>query len=938
MGLRADNFSSAMSHKPGSIAVAKPSPKECSALQMDNQQSIQTLPSRSGQPQSAPFVLDMGPGSTRHVADIFIQHNVPVWRISLSLGAQHDLSCNSVFEQVLRIAFSGMIFLCFCCLPPTASDAMCCRAIQILQAVYRAGGHVCLEQAPNSGRWRHEPVQNFLREIAAKCCLVPACMYQLPCDQHWMFAASMACLLPIAGTCEHERHSDVPADWIAEYPATLATAIVDLCLPMARMVLRDQKISLFDLSFQMIQLPEKGWDTGPTSRVDGGGYTSVPDWSCPPHGAQNRLDQLRKIWINYIAHHNLLPALRQGLETRSAEPFFAHHHIANLRSLTNKWWSAAAQDDAVLDWTIPAGQPYALFALHKLSVFLQDPDSALWPCLQQGVPTGFHNDIPPSNIWHSTEQVAETSPLQIHLDNWRSAEDDPLLLEQLVQAELDANWLQEYPSLDAIQQEWGTDVALGKLALVKADGRKARLVLDSTICKTNNNCNVTEHTECPTLHSVRSAFPLRGRCGPMAGFILDIHAAHKTIRVKREERGLLALRVKDRYFVYKTCPFGATFSAYWFSRLGSFFVRTWHELLHIKHALWLFVDDLLLMQDMNVLELSAMLILCFCLVFGVPLSWHKLRLHRVVTWIGWQFDFYRGSISIPAPKLDKLTALLSTILGHRHVNRRDLQKLLGLLQWFAQLFKHIKPWLQSLYLDLHRPVASSYSMALDQWPTIAAFLTDDLVFHTAPAHTAIRVGSKLLSARHHNLSCKQDLHQVPVGHRRLWLRIADPNSSKQKLTAVSVATLQFLLTWCHSLPQELPLRPPGLAHIEAASDAMAAGDVSAIGGYIRLPDNIFWFSERFHVTDFQQFNIPMQSEAQKDIISYETLAQLALLVLCARCFGHARLRLRIPSWSDNTATESSINNMYTSKLPLAFFCRNWLFGLPFLAWNLTPRT
>ena len=239
--------------------------------------------------------------------------------------------------------------------------------------LYRAGGHVCLEQAPNSGRWRHEPVQNFLREIAAKCCLVPACMYQLPCDQHWMFAASMACLLPIAGTCEYERHSDVPADWIAEYPATLATAIVDLCLPMARMVLRDQKISLFDLSFQMIQLPEKGWDTGPTSRVDGGGYTYVPDWSCPPHGAQNRLDQLRKIWINYIAHHNLLPAFRQGLETRSAEPFFAHHHIANLRSLTNKWWSAAAQDDAVLDWTIPAGQPYALFALHKLSVFFARP-------------------------------------------------------------------------------------------------------------------------------------------------------------------------------------------------------------------------------------------------------------------------------------------------------------------------------------------------------------------------------------------------------------------------------------------------------------------------------------------------------------------------------------------------------------------------------------
>eukprot|EP00435_Cladocopium_sp_Y103_P061476 s365_g23.t1 len=779
--------------------------------------------------------------------------------------------------------------------------------------------------APNSDRWCHEQVQNFLREIAATCCLVPACVYQLPCNHKWMFAASMACLLPLAGICEHNMDTDMLDEWLADYPDSLATAIVDLCLPMAQIVLRDHTVAILDLSVEVIRLPEKGWDIGPTSRVDGGGYTSVPDWSRPPHGAQNRLGELRQIWVNYIAQHNLLQCFRQGLATQSAEPFFAPHHITNLRQLTDLWWAAISPGDSALDWTIPADQPYALFALHKLSDFLQDPDSALWTCLQHGVPTGFHNDIPPSNVWHSTEQIAEDHPLQIHLDNWRSAEEDPLLLEQLVQAEVDAGWLQEFPSLDAIQQEWGADVALGKLAIVKADGRKARLVLDSSICNTNNNCNVQEHTECLTLQSVRSAFPLRGRCGPLAGFILDIHAAHKTIRVKHEERGLLALRATNRYFVYKICPFGATFSAFWFSCLGSFLVRAWHELLHIKHALFLFVDDLLLMQEISVLELSAILILCFCLVFGVPLSWHKLRLAGEVTWIGWNFNFYRGSISIPAPKLDKLTALLSAILGHRHVHRRDLHKLLGLLQWFAQLFKHIKPWLQSLYLDLYRPVASSFSIASDQWPTIAAFLTDDLVFHTVPTHTAIRVGSKLLSARHHNLSCKQDLHHVPVGHRRLWLRIADPNSSKRKLTAVSVATLQFLLAWCHALPQELPLRPPELAHIEAAADAMAAGDVAAIGGYIRFAGNIFWFSERFHVIDFKQFNIPMQSEAQKDIISYETLAQLALLVLCARCFGHARLRIRIPSWSDNTATESSVNRMYTSKLPLALFLQKLVF-------------
>ena len=67
------------------------------------------------------------------------------------------------------------------------------------------------------------------------------------------------------------------------------------------------------------------------------------------------------------------------------------------------------------------------------------------------------------------------------------------------------------------------------------------------------------------------------------------------------------------------------------------------------------------------------------------------------------------------------------------------------------------------------------------------------------------------------------------------------------------------------------------------------------------------------------------SNKKHKIISYELLAQLALLVLCARCFGHARLRICIPSWSDNTATESAVNSMYTSKLHLALFLQKVAF-------------
>ena len=56
-----------------------------------------------------------------------------------------------------------------------------------------------------------------------------------------------------------------------------------------------------------------------------------------------------------------------------------------------------------------------------------------------------------------------------------------------------------------------------------------------------------------------------------------------------------------------------------------------------------------------------------------------------------------------------------------------------------------------------------------------------------------------------------------------------------------------------------------------------------------------------------------------DISSYETLAQGFLLVLLLRTISGGRLRVRLPSLSDNVGAESVINRLYTRKQPLALF-------------------
>ena len=55
--------------------------------------------------------------------------------------------------------------------------------------------------------------------------------------------------------------------------------------------------------------------------------------------------------------------------------------------------------------------------------------------------------------------------------------------------------------------------------------------------------------------------------------------AHKCIKVKPSERGLAAFTWQGKAYRYKTCHFGATYSAYWWSRASAMIQRHIHILL-----------------------------------------------------------------------------------------------------------------------------------------------------------------------------------------------------------------------------------------------------------------------------------------------------------------------------------------------------------------------
>ena len=430
---------------------------------------------------------------------------------------------------------------------------------------------------------------------------------------------------------------------------------------------------------------------------------------------------------------------------------------------------------------------------------MEDPDTDLFACLQEGAPTGFFKDIPRSGVFIPVqdESVASEQPLLLCEENWKGARDNPETLAALVQEELANDWLEEVP-LEEARKRW-QDIAIGKMNVVLVPDKNPRLIVDETVSGVNPGCMIPERYNLPGLGDLQAGYPLRGQQSELSSFSLDIKAAHKSLLIRERDRGLAGVTFQGRTFFYRVMPFGMSCSAYWWQRLSAFFVRTWHLLLFLAHFLSMYVDDLILAMSTGALDVSACLLLAFAASFGIRISWPKLQLGSEILWIGWQLCYRAGTVRVPDAKRQKLRSLIRPLLTDGTVELKAIQQVLGLLQWVTQLHVALRPWLSSLYDDISRPPGTSYSIAPAFWDTLAPCLSEALLFTSTPQGTAIPVGSKLLSARHVPLVSKADLRSVPLTSKRVWLRVADPQSKYRRISLLSKRLLQFWSEWCVTL-------------------------------------------------------------------------------------------------------------------------------------------
>lgn len=220
---------------------------------------------------------------------------------------------------------------------------------------------------------------------------------------------------------------------------------------------------------------------------------------------------------------------------------------------------------------IAEGQPYKLRLLTALCAISCDPDAGLPLTASSGFHTGCFDPIPFSGIFkpgHASENSG-VDGFALLEGTWKSAEDSAAV-EAVIRQAMEAGAVRRLPGVMAeVEECWGQGrFATGKHGLVRVEGKKGRVVLDSTVARVNPRCCIEEKAFeekafYPTIADVEATSPDGFDDPHQLAIVIDVASAHWTLKVREDEQGLLLFDCPGIGLCHLlVCHFGAVFSAY----------------------------------------------------------------------------------------------------------------------------------------------------------------------------------------------------------------------------------------------------------------------------------------------------------------------------------------------------------------------------------------
>ena len=630
---------------------------------------------------------------------------------------------------------------------------------------------------------------------------------------------------------------------------------------------------------------------------DGGGWPSTADWISP--AGADPFSGLRAKTLEMVHTPEFMarllvygsggaPTVKDEFGDEVTADFFTPAETSQLRQLALEELSAAGiQTSLDVDW----GQPFLLDLLEGFSVLTGDPDTELIPTLRAGVPIGVGEPVRSSGLFRERSDLTPAEgedELFVLAENWQGANDDPEVTLDLVTADVKHGWAIPLDGgLDEARARWGDRVADMKLNVVKAGGKKPRLIGDPT--KSGVSAAATIEESCP-LPQVYDLDAVLRRHGLLASFwllmVVDVLAAHKRVKIRPADQGLCLLSISGRWYYYACCFFGLKASAYWWGRVSALLTRLVHKVIHSPHAALNYVDDLLVVLRTDLAMEQALMVVSFFAMIGLPISWSKFRLGQQLVWLGFALDFRAEfRVALTAVKKEKLVNLLSplTVSGHK-ILRRDLESLIGLLMWFTTVARLLRPFLFDFYRILHKP--RCVQKQLPQWllEEVLAALDGSMVVCRRLVKADVHPGWKLWKLGNSLVETPRDCWDVCWRHEGAMARFEVPDDGWTSTDGASALSAKLFLRMVQQDRSWLlgPAQPmPGLAF----ADAWASHDVGGMGGWFSLcddpgPHDIWYFHIPVTLASLpKEWGVSRGTSLQKVIATLELIAQLVLLAL-----------------------------------------------------------
>lgn len=219
----------------------------------------------------------------------------------------------------------------------------------------------------------------------------------------------------------------------------------------------------------------------------------------------------------------------------------------------------------------------------------------------------------------------------------------------------------------------------------------------------------------------------------------DIQSAFRIIPVHPEDWELLGMARKDHYYFDKALPFGLRSAPFIFNQLSEsleWLVKHYLKIPSIIHIL----DDFFIVQPPPSSHCATALcrILTLFTELNIPLAPNKtFRPTQVLEFMGITLDSVQMQARLPEDKLIRTRTLLYTWSSKRACVLRDLQYLIGSLQFACKVISPGRPFMQCIinlthnvskpgqliYLNREfRKDVVMWQLFLDHWNGVSLFL------------------------------------------------------------------------------------------------------------------------------------------------------------------------------------------------------------------------